>query len=66
MDTYISSLLQGLSDEQLERSVEGAFARFGRCFVKIRRDNKGMPFAFVQYEVNCIPFLTCYSTIEHF
>ncbi|KAI4168588.1 MAG: hypothetical protein LQ348_007461, partial [Seirophora lacunosa] len=39
-----------MSDEQLERSVAAAFARFGRCFVKIRRDNKGMPFAFVQYE----------------
>ncbi|KAI4157412.1 MAG: hypothetical protein L6R39_000694 [Caloplaca ligustica] len=39
-----------MADEQLERAVEAAFARFGRCFVKIRRDNKAMPFAFVQYE----------------
>lgn len=49
--TYICSLLQAMSDEQLERSVAAAFARFGQCWVKIRRDNKGMPFAFVQYQV---------------
>ncbi|KAL9014866.1 MAG: hypothetical protein Q9173_000503, partial [Seirophora scorigena] len=47
---FVANLLQAMSDEQLERSVAAAFARFGRCFVKIRRDNKGMPFAFVQYE----------------
>lgn len=44
-----------MSDEQLERSVAAAFARFGRCFAKIRRDSKGMPFAFVQYEVR-VPY----------
>lgn len=52
---HITSLLQAMSDEQLERSVAAAFARFGRCFAKIRRDSKGMPFAFVQYEVR-VPY----------
>ncbi|KAL8991495.1 MAG: hypothetical protein Q9177_000119 [Variospora cf. flavescens] len=47
---FVANLLQAMSDEQLERSVAAAFARFGRCFAKIRRDSKGMPFAFVQYE----------------
>ena len=39
------------SDEQLEFSVSRAFQAFGNVYVKIRRDNKGMPFAFCQYEV---------------
>ncbi|KAL9006147.1 MAG: hypothetical protein Q9188_001116 [Gyalolechia gomerana] len=48
--TYIRSLLQSKSDDQLEHSVLEAFQGFGNVYVKIRRDNKGMPFAFCQYE----------------
>lgn len=29
-----------------------AFLQYGTCYVKIRRDARGMPFAFVQYEVS--------------
>lgn len=53
-----------MSDEQLERSVAAAFARFGLCWVKIRRDNKGMPFAFVQYQVRYYLSATFCSTPE--
>lgn len=50
--TYIRSLLQSKSDDQLEHSVLEAFQGFGNVYVKIRRDNKEMPFAFCQYEVS--------------
>ncbi|KAL9600611.1 MAG: hypothetical protein Q9219_003044 [cf. Caloplaca sp. 3 TL-2023] len=47
---FVANLLQSKSDDQLEHSVSEAFQRFGNVYVKIRRDNKGMPFAFCQYE----------------
>ena len=43
--------MQTESDDQLEHNVHNAFMQFGACYVKIRRDAQGMPFAFVQYEV---------------
>ena len=46
------SLTQTQTDDQLEHHVRDAFAQFGTCYVKIRRDPNGMPFAFVQYEVS--------------
>ena len=45
------SLSHTRSDEELEVSVKTVFQAFGTVYVKIRRDNKGMPFAFCQYEV---------------
>ncbi len=50
MLTFIS-LSQSRTDEQLEYSVTSVFQIFGDVYVKVRRDNKGMPFAFCQYEV---------------
>ena len=47
----IDSLSHTRSDEELEVSVKAVFQTFGPVYVKIRRDNKGMPFAFCQYEV---------------
>ena len=41
-----------MTDEQLEFSVREVFQVFGNCYVKIRRDHKGMPYAFCQYEVS--------------
>ncbi|KAI9795484.1 MAG: hypothetical protein M1833_007014 [Piccolia ochrophora] len=38
------------TDEQLENSVKQVFDQFGTVYVKIRRDNRGMPYAFCQYE----------------
>lgn len=31
--------------------VEQTFSQFGKVYVKIKRDERGMPFAFAQYEV---------------
>lgn len=50
------SLTQIKSDEELEKSVSAVFQAFGNVYVKIRRDNKGMPFAFCQYEVSRLPW----------
>ena len=47
----VRSLVQTQSDDQLEHHVHVAFLQYGTCYVKIRRDARGMPFAFVQYEV---------------
>ncbi|KAL6713555.1 hypothetical protein ACLMJK_009020 [Lecanora helva] len=47
---FVANLTQSQTDDQLEHHVQNAFSQFGTCYVKIRRDNNGMPFAFVQYE----------------
>lgn len=46
------SLMSTLTEDQLEHHVHNVFVQFGECFTKIKRDNKGMPFAFVQYHVS--------------
>lgn len=48
------SLSQTRTDEQLEYSVTSVFQVFGDVYVKVRRDSKGMPFAFCQYEVSSL------------
>ena len=45
------SLSTARTDEQLEHAVRQKFSVFGTVYVKLRRDSKGMPFAFCQYEV---------------
>ncbi|KAL8697748.1 MAG: hypothetical protein Q9224_002160 [Gallowayella concinna] len=47
---FVANLTQSKSDDQLEHSVSEVFQAFGNVYVKIRRDSKGMPFAFCQYE----------------
>ncbi|KAI9703275.1 MAG: hypothetical protein M1836_007841 [Candelina mexicana] len=47
---FVANLSSVRSDEQLEVSVTQAFQSFGKVYVKIRRDNRGMPYAFCQYE----------------
>ncbi|KAI9819208.1 MAG: hypothetical protein M1827_007364 [Pycnora praestabilis] len=47
---FVANLSSIRSDEQLEYSVTRAFEAFGNVYVKIRRDNRGMPYAFCQYE----------------
>ncbi|KAL8968761.1 MAG: hypothetical protein Q9183_002311 [Haloplaca sp. 2 TL-2023] len=47
---FVANLAQALDDEELEKSVSEVFQAFGNVYVKIRRDTKGMPFAFCQYE----------------
>jgi hypothetical protein len=46
------SLATTQNDEQLVKSLQAHFSRFGRLHVKIRRDGNGNPFSFVQFEVD--------------
>lgn len=43
-----------MSDADLEIAVNQAFSQFGTVWIKIRRDRKGMPFAFAQFEVESL------------
>lgn len=56
------SLSQARTDEQLEYSVTSVFQVFGDVYVKVRRDSKGMPFAFCQYEVSSLLFIKSHNT----
>ncbi|KAI9812690.1 MAG: hypothetical protein M1832_000347 [Thelocarpon impressellum] len=47
---FVANLASACTDEHLEQSVAVIFKQFGTVYVKIRRDNRGMPYAFCQYE----------------
>jgi len=47
---FVANLASSQTDEQLLASVEKYFKQFGRLHVKIRRDNKGNPYSFCQFE----------------
>lgn len=49
------SLSQLESDRALEGEVTRVFSDFGTVFVKIRRDHRGMPFAFCQFTASHPP-----------
>lgn len=49
--TLCLSLTQTKGDAILEAEVTRVFSDYGTVFVKIRRDQKNMPFAFCQYTV---------------
>lgn len=57
-----SSLVSARTDDQLELAVKNVFQTFGTVYVKIRRDSKGMPFAFCQYAVS-VTILKYYYTM---
>ncbi|PHH64080.1 hypothetical protein CDD81_5073 [Ophiocordyceps australis] len=46
---FVANLPQQFSDRKLEEEVTKVFSQFGIVFVKIKRDGRGMPFAFCQY-----------------
>lgn len=48
----LDSLVQTQTDDQLEHHVQLAFSEFGTCYVKIRRDERGMPYSFVQFDAS--------------
>ena len=50
---FAHSLAATKNDEELQRSLEGHFAKTctGRLHVKIRRDERGNPYSFVQFDV---------------
>ena len=52
--TLLFSLPEPRDDRSLEAAVTREFSKYGTVFVKIRRDNQHMPFAFCQYTVSCL------------
>ncbi|CAH0046406.1 unnamed protein product [Clonostachys solani] len=46
---FVANLASNVSDEELEEEVVAVFEKFGKAFVKLRRDTRNMPYAFVQY-----------------
>ncbi|CAH0023389.1 unnamed protein product [Clonostachys rhizophaga] len=46
---FVANLASNVSDEELEEEVMAVFEKFGKAFVKLRRDTRNMPYAFVQY-----------------
>ncbi|KAL7621232.1 hypothetical protein AAE478_008549 [Parahypoxylon ruwenzoriense] len=49
---FVANLPETVRDGRLEAEVTRAFSRFGIVFVKIRRDQRNMPFAFCQFTKN--------------
>ncbi|KAI9733369.1 MAG: hypothetical protein M1834_003453 [Cirrosporium novae-zelandiae] len=47
---FVANLASSKTDDQLEHSVRDVFSQYGNVYVKIRRDQAGMPYAFCQYE----------------
>ncbi|KAK5172477.1 hypothetical protein LTR04_002403 [Oleoguttula sp. CCFEE 6159] len=47
---FVANLSSGRTDDELETAVAKVFGKFGAVYVKIRRDTRGMPYAFCQYE----------------
>ncbi|OTB07318.1 hypothetical protein M426DRAFT_8696 [Hypoxylon sp. CI-4A] len=46
---FVANLPDSVRDSRLEAELTRVFSRYGVVFVKIRRDNRNMPFAFCQY-----------------
>ncbi|KAI0112859.1 hypothetical protein F4814DRAFT_449311 [Daldinia grandis] len=46
---FVANLPEFVRDARLEVELTRAFSKFGIVFVKIRRDQRNMPFAFCQY-----------------
>ncbi|KAJ2976737.1 hypothetical protein NQ176_g4770 [Zarea fungicola] len=46
---FVANLAQAYDDKILEKEVTNTFIHWGDVFVKIRRDVRGMPFAFCQF-----------------
>ncbi|KPM45110.1 hypothetical protein AK830_g1505 [Neonectria ditissima] len=46
---FVANLAQGYSDVALYNEVTRIFGEYGSVYVKIKRDKRGMPFAFVQF-----------------
>ncbi|KAI9784739.1 MAG: hypothetical protein M1816_000742 [Peltula sp. TS41687] len=46
---FVANLKSTCSDEELYQAVRTVFEAFGVVYIKIRRDDRGMPYAFCQY-----------------
>jgi hypothetical protein len=40
-----------MEDDKLKECLTNSFSKYGKVWIKIRRDPKSMPYAFAQYEV---------------
>ncbi|CUS15696.1 unnamed protein product [Tuber aestivum] len=49
---FVANLAATQSDEELMKSLQAHFSKFGRLHVKIRRDSKGNPYSFCQFETD--------------
>ncbi|TKA65780.1 hypothetical protein B0A49_10430 [Cryomyces minteri] len=47
---FVANLSSGRTEDELETAVAKIFGKFGAVYLKIRRDTRGMPYAFCQYE----------------
>lgn len=52
------SLAASHTDEDLQKSLLDYFSKIGKVYVKIRRDERGNPYSFCQFEVNCTHLYT--------
>ncbi|MCJ1312391.1 hypothetical protein MMC25_006065 [Agyrium rufum] len=48
-NVFIGNLNHSASDLELVAAIETTFDQFGKCWAKVSRDPKGMPYAFAQY-----------------
>ncbi|KAF8419737.1 hypothetical protein EV426DRAFT_719819 [Tirmania nivea] len=47
---FVANLAATRTDEELQKSLQNHFGKIGRLHVKIRRDEKGNPYSFCQFE----------------
>ncbi|KAF8436188.1 hypothetical protein BGX38DRAFT_99410 [Terfezia claveryi] len=47
---FVANLAATRTDEELQKSLQAHFGKIGRLHVKIRRDEKGNPYSFCQFE----------------
>ncbi|RPA90237.1 hypothetical protein L873DRAFT_1795601 [Choiromyces venosus 120613-1] len=47
---FVANLAATQTDEELTKSLQSHFGKYGRLHVKIRRDSKGNPYSFCQFE----------------
>ncbi|KAG0638092.1 hypothetical protein HOY80DRAFT_196424 [Tuber brumale] len=49
---FVANLAATRTDEELMKSLQTHFSKYGRLHVKIRRDSKGNPYSFCQFETD--------------
>ena len=52
---YVDNWSLALDAQILVRTAKAVLEEYGKVYVKIRRDNRGMPYGFCQYEVSRHP-----------
>ncbi|ETN43360.1 uncharacterized protein HMPREF1541_02519 [Cyphellophora europaea CBS 101466] len=47
---FAANLIDEMADDQLQHALHQAFDIFGKCYIQVKRDRSGHPFAIIQYE----------------